>query len=42
MVVTSCFGDEGAKGFVYNWNNYKQRIENNVVDSYTNSCIKKE
>jgi phosphoribosyl-ATP pyrophosphohydrolase/phosphoribosyl-AMP cyclohydrolase len=39
---TSCFGDEGAKGFVYQLEHIiKQRIENNVVDSYTNKLYKK-
>src|SRR5664280_759138 len=39
---TSCFGDEGAKGFVYQLEHIiNQRIENNVVDSYTNKLYKK-
>jgi len=39
---TSCFGDEGAKGFVYQLEHIiNQRIENNVVDSYTNKLYRK-
>jgi phosphoribosyl-ATP pyrophosphohydrolase/phosphoribosyl-AMP cyclohydrolase len=39
---TSCFGDEGAKGFIYQLEHIiNQRIKNNVVDSYTNKLYKK-
>ncbi|MGD0755135.1 MAG: bifunctional phosphoribosyl-AMP cyclohydrolase/phosphoribosyl-ATP diphosphatase HisIE [Bacteroidales bacterium] len=38
---TSCFGDENAKGFIYELEHIiNQRIENNVADSYTNKLYK--
>lgn len=39
---TSCFGDETAKGFIYELEDIiNKRIDNNVNDSYTNSLYKK-
>jgi len=39
---TSCFGEETAKGFLYNLERIiKQRIENDSQDSYTNKLYKK-
>jgi phosphoribosyl-AMP cyclohydrolase / phosphoribosyl-ATP pyrophosphohydrolase len=39
---TSCFGDESAKGFIYELEYIiNQRIENNIADSYTNRLYKK-
>jgi phosphoribosyl-AMP cyclohydrolase / phosphoribosyl-ATP pyrophosphohydrolase len=39
---TSCFGEETAKGFIYNLEQIiKQRIDNNSEDSYTNKLYKK-
>jgi len=39
---TSCFGDETAKGFIYQLENIiNQRIENDANNSYTNKLFKK-
>ena len=39
---TSCFGDEGAKGFIYELEHIiNQRIKNNTKESYTNQLYKK-
>ena len=39
---TSCFGDETAKGFIYELEHIiDQRIENNIDESYTNKLYKK-
>jgi phosphoribosyl-ATP pyrophosphohydrolase/phosphoribosyl-AMP cyclohydrolase len=39
---TSCFGDESAKGFIFELEHIiNQRIEDNVADSYTNKLYKK-
>jgi len=39
---TSCFGDETAKGFIYQLEHIiNQRIENDASDSYTNKLYKK-
>ena len=39
---TSCFGDETAKGFIYELENIiNQRIDNDASDSYTNKLYKK-
>ena len=39
---TSCFGDEPAKGFIYQLENIiNQRIENDANNSYTNKLFKK-
>jgi phosphoribosyl-AMP cyclohydrolase / phosphoribosyl-ATP pyrophosphohydrolase len=39
---TSCFGDESAKGFVYELEHIiNQRIDNNIAESYTNKLYKK-
>ena len=39
---TSCFGDETAKGFIYELEQViNQRIENNSEDSYTNKLYKR-
>jgi phosphoribosyl-AMP cyclohydrolase / phosphoribosyl-ATP pyrophosphohydrolase len=39
---TSCFGEETAKGFIYNLEQIiNQRIDNNSEDSYTNKLYKK-
>jgi len=39
---TACFGEETAKGFIYELENViKQRITDNVSDSYTNKLYKK-
>jgi phosphoribosyl-ATP pyrophosphohydrolase/phosphoribosyl-AMP cyclohydrolase len=39
---TSCFGEETAKGFIYNLEHIiKQRIESDSEDSYTNKLYKK-
>jgi len=39
---TSCFGEETAKGFIYNLEQIiNQRIDNNLEDSYTNKLYKK-
>jgi phosphoribosyl-ATP pyrophosphohydrolase/phosphoribosyl-AMP cyclohydrolase len=39
---TSCFGDETAKGFIYELENIiNQRIYNDASDSYTNKLYKK-
>ncbi len=39
---TSCFGGESTKGFIYKLENIiRQRIDNNVDDSYTNKLYKK-
>ena len=38
---TSCFGDETAKGFIYELEHIiNQRIENNIKESYTNKLYK--
>jgi phosphoribosyl-ATP pyrophosphohydrolase/phosphoribosyl-AMP cyclohydrolase len=38
----SCFGDESAKGFVYELEHIiNQRINNNIKESYTNQLYKK-
>ena len=38
----SCFGEESAKGFVYELENIvNQRIDDNVQDSYTNKLFRK-
>jgi phosphoribosyl-ATP pyrophosphohydrolase/phosphoribosyl-AMP cyclohydrolase len=40
--ATSCFGDETAKGFIYELEQIiNQRIENDTRDSYTNKLFKK-
>jgi len=39
---TACFGDETAKGFIYELEHViDQRIENNIDESYTNKLYKK-
>jgi phosphoribosyl-AMP cyclohydrolase / phosphoribosyl-ATP pyrophosphohydrolase len=39
---TSCFGDESAKGFIYELEHIiNQRIKNNTKESYTNQLYKK-
>jgi phosphoribosyl-AMP cyclohydrolase / phosphoribosyl-ATP pyrophosphohydrolase len=39
---TACFGEETAKGFIYELERViEQRIENNTTDSYTNKLYKK-
>jgi phosphoribosyl-AMP cyclohydrolase / phosphoribosyl-ATP pyrophosphohydrolase len=39
---TACFGEETAKGFIYELERViEQRIENDAVDSYTNKLYKK-
>jgi phosphoribosyl-ATP pyrophosphohydrolase/phosphoribosyl-AMP cyclohydrolase len=39
---TSCFGEETAKGFIYELEKViNQRIENNISESYTNKLFKK-
>ena len=39
---TSCFGEETAKGFIYELERViEQRIDNDAVDSYTNKLFKK-
>ena len=39
---TSCFGEETAKGFIYELEHViNQRIENNIKESYTNKLYKK-
>ena len=39
---TSCFGDETAKGFLYELEHViSQRIDNNIEESYTNKLFKK-
>ena len=39
---TACFGEETAKGFIYELERViEQRIENDTVDSYTNKLYKK-
>jgi phosphoribosyl-AMP cyclohydrolase / phosphoribosyl-ATP pyrophosphohydrolase len=39
---TSCFGEETAKGFIYELENIiDQRIKNNTAESYTNKLYKK-
>ena len=39
---TSCFGDETAKGFIYELESIiNQRIKNNTEESYTNKLYKK-